>query len=108
MAGSTAQDSVVFQPDLLWSLAASFRNPAWEGEVDLFTPEDHIDGLLWTSENKKLFQYKRKIFSTYTTRWSCIQELNETTLKKKSLGVVVIKLGSFSLGRDVRPCSLEG
>lgn len=55
MAGSTAQDSVVIQPDLLWSLAASFRNPAWEGEVDLFTPEDHIDGLLWTSENKKLF-----------------------------------------------------
>lgn len=82
MAGSTAQDSVVIQPDLLWSLAASFRNPAWEGEVDLFTPEDHIDGLLWTSENKKLFQHKRNIFSTYTTRWSCIQELNETTLKK--------------------------
>lgn len=55
MAENTAQYSVVIQPDLLSRLAASFRNPAWEGEVDLFTPEDHIDGLLWTSENKKLF-----------------------------------------------------
>lgn len=65
MAGSTAQDSVVIQPDLLWSLAASFRNPAWEGEVDLFTPEDHIDGLLWTSENKNYFS-TRETFSLLT------------------------------------------
>lgn len=62
MAENIAQDFVVIQPDLLWSLAASSKNPAWEGELGLFTPEDNTDGLLWTSENKNYFS-TRKNFS---------------------------------------------
>lgn len=51
---------------------------------------------------------KEDFFPSYSARWSCIQELNETASRKKNtVCMAIIKLGSFSVALDVRAFTLR-